>query len=63
VQGATLQNQSSLHLARFRIPYFLFFHILAHSFALFCTSEKLNLFVFMAFRTLRQKNTGVGYPL
>jgi len=35
------------------------FHILAHSFALFCTFEKLNLFVFKRFRTLCQKSPGV----
>jgi hypothetical protein len=41
--------------------YPLSFHALAHSFALFCSSEKINLFVFMAFRTLRQKHGG-GVP-
>jgi len=33
----------------------LSFHVLAHSFALFCTPAKLNSFVFKRFRTLRQK--------
>src|SRR5712664_1095274 len=40
------------------------FHTLAHSFALFCTSQKLNSFIFKRFRTLRQKTqpprVGVG---
>ena len=39
-----------------------FFHTLAHSFALFCTHAKLNSFLFLRFRTLREKLTGVGYP-
>jgi len=39
---------------------FLCFHTLAHSFALFCTSAKLNSFVFKRFRTLWQKYPGVG---
>src|SRR6266852_739380 len=42
--------------------YPLSFHILAHSFALFCTQEKLKSFLFMPFRTLCQKHPGVGYP-
>src|SRR6267378_6831839 len=33
----------------------LCFHILAHSFALFCTHKKLNSFLFKRLRTLRQK--------
>src|SRR5260370_30188837 len=40
----------------------LSFHILAHSFALFCTSQKLNPFLFNRFRTLCQKTPGVGIP-
>jgi hypothetical protein len=31
------------------------FHTLGHSFALFCTPQKLNSFLFKRFRTLRQK--------
>src|SRR5713226_3834642 len=41
-------------------PYSLSFHILAHSFAHFCTRAKLNSFLFMRFRTLCQKHPGVG---
>jgi hypothetical protein len=36
------------------------FHILAHSFALFCTHTKLNPFLFKRFRTLCKKTPGVG---
>jgi hypothetical protein len=48
----------------FRTTYPLSFHILAHSFALFCTHEELNSFVFKRFRTLRQKTDrrGVAGP-
>ena len=42
--------------------YPLFFHIHAHSFALFCTLQKLNSFLFKRFRTLCQKYRGWGYP-
>jgi hypothetical protein len=45
--------------SRILIPYPLSFHILAHSFALFCVGAKLNSFVFRRFRTLSQ-NTGGG---
>jgi len=38
----------------------LSFHILAHSFALFCTHTKLNPFLFKRFRTLCKKTPGVG---
>src|SRR6266851_7899924 len=38
----------------------LSFHTLAHSFALFCTHQKLNSFVFKRFRTLCEKHPGVG---
>src|SRR6266478_6101109 len=38
----------------------LSFHALAHSFALFCTHQKLNSFVFKRFRTLCEKHPGVG---
>jgi hypothetical protein len=38
----------------------LSFHVLAHSFALFCTHQKLNSFVFTRFRTLCQKPPGGG---
>ncbi len=41
--------------------YPVYFHILAHSAALFCTQQKLKSFLFMPFRTLRQK-TGGGVP-
>src|SRR5712664_4076622 len=42
--------------------YPLCFHILAHSFALFCTLQKLKSFHFKRFRTLCQKYRGWGYP-
>src|SRR6266700_4014965 len=45
------------------IPYPLSFHILAHSFALFCTRQKPNSFVSNRFRTLCQKHRGGGTPL
>jgi hypothetical protein len=38
-------------------------HVLAHSFARFCTRQNLNSFVFMCFRTLCEKHPGGGYPL
>src|SRR5258706_3506362 len=41
----------------------LSFHILAHSFALFCIGGKLNPFLFNRFRTLCPKTPGVGVPL
>src|SRR5229473_2409375 len=40
----------------------LSFHILAHSFALFCTSQESNPFLFNRFRTLHQKTPRVGVP-
>src|SRR5713101_109683 len=40
------------------IPYPLSFHILAHSFAFFCTHQKLNPFLFKHFRTLYAKQGG-----
>ena len=40
----------------------LSFHILAHSFALFCTPQKLNSLLFNRFRTLCQKTPRVGVP-
>src|SRR5260370_7236935 len=43
------------------IPYLLYFHTLAHSFALFYTHQKLNSFIFNLFRTLCQKHPAVGY--
>src|SRR6266436_5982186 len=43
------------------MPYPLPFHILAHFFALFCTRQRLNSFVFNRFRTLCQEQPGVGY--
>ena len=44
--------------------YPLSFHILAHSFALFCTHQKPNSFIFIQFRTLRTKTKlgGAGAP-
>src|SRR5260370_294835 len=42
------------------IPYPLSFHILAHSFAFFCTHQKLNPFLFKHFRTLYAKQGGWG---
>ena len=41
--------------------YPLSFHILAHSFALFCTRAKLNSFIFKRFRTLCTKHPGWGW--
>src|SRR6266702_1898876 len=38
----------------------LYFHTLPNSFALFCTYQKLNPFIFMQFRTLCEKHPGVG---
>jgi hypothetical protein len=38
----------------------LYFHILAHSSAFFCTRAKLNSFLFNRFRTLWQKHRGWG---
>src|SRR6266851_8927102 len=40
----------------------LSFHIFAHSFARFCTRQKINSFVLNRFRTLCGKKPGVGYP-
>ncbi len=41
----------------------LYFHTIPNSFALFCTYQKLNSFVFMLFRTLCAKHPGVGEGL
>src|SRR5882762_7231705 len=41
--------------------YPLFFHILAHSFAHFCTHAKLNPFVFKQFRTLCAVHEGASW--
>jgi hypothetical protein len=38
----------------------LSFHVLAHSFALFCTQAKLNSFIFNRFHTLCEKHVGWG---
>src|SRR5258708_34577969 len=46
---------------RFPIPYSLSFHVLAHSFAIFCTRKKIKSFLFMELHTLRQK-AGGGVP-
>src|SRR6267378_2338668 len=42
------------------VPYLLYFQSRAHSFALFCTPQKLNPFIFKRFRTLCQKHPGWG---
>jgi len=42
------------------IPYPLCIHILPHSFALFCTHQKLNSFLFKRFRTVRRKTARGG---
>jgi len=42
------------------VPYLLYFQSRAHSFALFCTPQKLNSFIFKRFRTLCQKHPGGG---
>src|SRR5467141_242642 len=47
---------------RFPIPYSLSFHVLAHSFAIFCTRKKIKSFLFMELHTLRQKTGVVYYP-
>src|SRR6266852_9290394 len=44
----------------FARPYPLSFQTFAHSFALFCTRQNLNSFVFRRFRTLRPKTRGGG---
>src|SRR6267143_4546728 len=44
----------------FSIPYPLCIHILPHSFALFCTHQKLNSFLSSALCV--KKRPGVGYP-
>ncbi len=49
-------------VSAFSTPYPLSSHILAHCFALFCTCQKINSFVFNQFRTLRAKHPGVGVP-
>ncbi len=41
-------------------PQVLSFHTLAHSFAHFCTHQKLNSFIFNRFRTLCEKHGGWG---
>ena len=41
----------------------LYFHTLPNSFALFCTYQKFNPFVFKQFRTLCEKHPGVGGPI
>jgi hypothetical protein len=42
------------------VLYLLYFQSRAHSFALFCTPQKLNSFIFKRFRTLSQKHPGWG---
>jgi hypothetical protein len=42
-------------------PYLLYFQSLTHSFALFCTPQKLNSFISKRFRTLRQKTQPPGW--
>src|SRR5882762_3673757 len=46
---------------RSSLPYPLSFHVLAHSFAIFCTRKKIKSFLFMELHTLRQK-AGGGVP-
>ena len=58
----SLFTSTQLPILIFPISYPFFFHTLAHSFALFCTHAKLNSFLFLRFRTLREKLPGVGYP-
>src|SRR6267143_4131590 len=41
-------------------PYLLYFQYLENHFALFCTPQKINSFIFKRFRTLCKKKTGVG---
>ena len=52
---APLGMPSNSHTPSFSISYPLLFPALAHSFAHFCTYEKLNSFLFRRFRTLSQK--------
>ncbi len=44
-------------------PHLLSFQTLAHSIALLCTNQKLNSFVFILFRTLRQKTKRSRQPI
>src|SRR5216683_1731336 len=53
---------STTHYSMPTLHYPLSFQTLAHSFALFCTHAKLNSFIFKRFRTLCEKQPGVGYP-
>jgi hypothetical protein len=57
-----ISNVSTFKRSNDSSIYPLSFHTLAHSFALFCTPQKLNSFIFNRFRTLRQKTQppGVG---
>jgi hypothetical protein len=57
-----ISNVSTFKRSNDSSIYPLSFHTLAHSFALFCTPQKLNSFIFKRFRTLRQKTQppGVG---
>ena len=57
---ASRMNLRDLPTCKRVLIYPLFFHNLAHSFALFCIHQNLNSFVFKRFRTLRQKTPGVG---
>src|ERR1700737_133983 len=58
--GSALQNRGLFALIPHCLPYPFSFHILAHSFALFCKQTKLNSFIFKRFRTLCEKNGGWG---
>src|SRR5260370_27825608 len=57
----TLLSRSLRLYSLFPIPYPLSFQTLAHSFAPFCTREKLKSFLFLSFRTLCQKHPGAGW--
>src|SRR6266849_3541348 len=53
-------RQSAALMRTRRITQVLSFHILAHSFALFCILKELNSLLFNRFRTLCPKTPGVG---
>src|SRR6266849_2473794 len=59
-QSSFCEGNSPL-ITRHRIQV-LSFQTLAHSFALFCTHQKRNSFIFKRFRTLCAKTTGGGVP-
>ena len=61
-EGAS-SNPSNIPACQRLLAYLFYFHTLAHSFARFCTHQKLNPFLFKRFRTLCEKAPGVGVPL